>query len=709
MKKFITALAMFVSCFLLSGCGPTFFNSQFFGTSSIDINGIVQLGPVSGSTVKVYCLNGSGAKDGNAIATALTDSNGKYKLSLSSKPSCPLLLTAAGGSYVEEADDSAVVLSDSDEMNSVIGSISAVSQSMDSSVSPLTHMVSSRMESIQQSISSDNTKDLEKIISRAKEEVRQAAGLPEGMDVTKVVPANPNSPKANKDSNENKAALVLAGLSKMAKEASGDSFTYAKRISDDFKDGCMDDSNWNNLPVKIDSWMASPQNRGGFQAPAVSISTVSLPVPGTQYEIPVRTLPPAYDTDPKYFTKAARTVIDPVSSYTTDSSRCLGPMKLTLANRKEGIVVAEKDITFELKITNLPLEASSVFSLHGSEAHCGASSNAISELKVLAGQNSANFWIRATNRHFAYPIDIVSRDISGGIAPSFQKFHTGTTSTAAAEALKRAVRWQVPREFVANSCAGPFHLQTIDSRGIAASSSGDVSYSLGASMTRGSPEATGPMKFYSDESCNTEIAVTSISGGATTTAAFYAKLKGGVQSIGLSAVAPPSAINIQSHRIAGLNVMEKSDHMVGPSSVWTGTPYSGMNNIATIRMFAGGSGGSGIQETIDFTANTLKTITSASVTISTCNVSPTALAEFKTHLLSAGLCDYGVVNAPCVFGTSLLYDVSSPSLSWTTPVSSIDTCTDQGSRQVFDYCSAAGRIEGMAKLRKILASKTACL
>jgi hypothetical protein len=68
------------------------------------LSGTVTKGPSVGSIVTAYPVNADGS-NGAAIGTATTDTNGTFKLILSTLPTGAVRLTAAGGNYISEFDN----------------------------------------------------------------------------------------------------------------------------------------------------------------------------------------------------------------------------------------------------------------------------------------------------------------------------------------------------------------------------------------------------------------------------------------------------------------------------------------------------------------------------------------------------------------------------------------------------------------------------
>ncbi|MBU6257893.1 MAG: hypothetical protein KGL18_15600 [Burkholderiales bacterium] len=79
-------------------------------TASATLSGTVFAAPVAGSSVSAYAADAQGQQTGAALATATTDAQGGYALTLNSLPAGAVLVVASGGTYTSEADHSTQTL-----------------------------------------------------------------------------------------------------------------------------------------------------------------------------------------------------------------------------------------------------------------------------------------------------------------------------------------------------------------------------------------------------------------------------------------------------------------------------------------------------------------------------------------------------------------------------------------------------------------------
>lgn len=689
-----------------SGCS---FVTTEPSATPVTISGKVQLGPVSGASVKLYCLNSDGSRSGNAIATASTDAQGVYKFEVRSELSCPLVIASTGGSYEEEADGSIVALTAEDELSSIIGEVDSSSAEVQTSVTALTDLAAKRFEAINESFPSGSSAEVLKHIERSKEEIRQTAGLPDGVDITRVVPADPFVPLNNAESIENKVALVLAGMSEIAKSGGQNSFQLSKKMATDLKDGVVDDEKWTDLHAHINTWVVGSRNTGGHVFPSQPIVPVSMPIPNpTRFPFLTENLPPPFAADRSFFTSPARIVVNPVSSFILSSnSPCMGPFKIQLFTRRMLPATFSADVNLAVKISNQPLDPNGQFSIHSSATNCSAGNSAITSIRVPSGQSEVDVWLRTTNKHFAYPVDLFVVGSDGKLPPNFLTIHTGETSTASAVPGRLALRWQRPSSVLAGTCAGPFHIQTIDSTGVSSPATERLDLRFSRSSTRGNAVSTGTLKFFSDPECTTALPTVALAAGATTTQALFATIPAGASIFSLNVESPNNSV--LGHEAGGLHVHGLVAHApIVPSSLpQTAIP---IDTIQRLRLFTQYSGGSAIQETIDFSANTIQQITSGLVTVSTCDVSATAVQSFATFVAANGLCSYGSVSSstlPCVYGSEMAIDVTASSVSSSRLLSATETCRYAGARTIVDFCSQT-RAAGLKKISEIYASKVNC-
>ncbi|MDE1947349.1 MAG: hypothetical protein KGI35_01925 [Burkholderiales bacterium] len=76
------------------------------GGGSATVAGTVYAGNVNGASVSLYAIDAQGQVVGSALARAQTNAQGQYTLNLTTLPSSPVIVTASGGNYASEADQS---------------------------------------------------------------------------------------------------------------------------------------------------------------------------------------------------------------------------------------------------------------------------------------------------------------------------------------------------------------------------------------------------------------------------------------------------------------------------------------------------------------------------------------------------------------------------------------------------------------------------
>jgi hypothetical protein len=94
-------LLLFVlgSILFLGGCARII--SPLSVSQSVTLSGVVQLARVSGASLRIYALSGSGVK-GELLAETTTGSNGEYSVQLKNYSGL-VIVESAGGTYKDEA------------------------------------------------------------------------------------------------------------------------------------------------------------------------------------------------------------------------------------------------------------------------------------------------------------------------------------------------------------------------------------------------------------------------------------------------------------------------------------------------------------------------------------------------------------------------------------------------------------------------------
>lgn len=149
-RRAASAALMLACAAALSGCwfdsprvadataaAPTVTPAVDPGTATAaTLSGQVYAAGVSGAVVSVYLADVAGAATGAALATATTDSLGRYSLTLPTVPGGPVLVVAVGGTYTSEADGSTQTLG---TLATLLASIAAGANT--AHINPLTNTI----------------------------------------------------------------------------------------------------------------------------------------------------------------------------------------------------------------------------------------------------------------------------------------------------------------------------------------------------------------------------------------------------------------------------------------------------------------------------------------------------------------------------------------------------------------------------------------
>lgn len=150
--------ALWLACALaltLSACGGGGGGTETASTSTTPtvIDGALVLGAVQGATIAVYAADNEGKKTGLALGTTTSKADGTYSVKLSKEYTGAVLIEAQGGNYKSEADTSKTVL-----LSAAVTALAFVDKKTPNTVhvTPLTHMVASRVETLIQDQDSPN-------------------------------------------------------------------------------------------------------------------------------------------------------------------------------------------------------------------------------------------------------------------------------------------------------------------------------------------------------------------------------------------------------------------------------------------------------------------------------------------------------------------------------------------------------------------------
>ncbi len=272
------ATALIIS---LSGCGV----SGLFG-SGVTVNGRASLGPVEGALVELRCADA--AEDEAPLGTGETDESGNFKIKLDSKPDCAVVATITGGSYKEEATGATVSL-EGKVLHGIVPKFDSDEESF--AITALTEIAYQRFEELASHYDDLSEEDLANFAELANDEVGASAGV--NFKIAQTLPADPKNPESDKDSFANLYALVNAGLSVLATSLGKYSYDMAVGVGSfgaDFTNGSFGSgSSWSTLDDKINTWLGSSANSGGFVPPSTGLMAPPTLVPDmdfTQYELP---------------------------------------------------------------------------------------------------------------------------------------------------------------------------------------------------------------------------------------------------------------------------------------------------------------------------------------------------------------------------------------------------------------------------------------
>ena len=202
-------LICFASLIVLtaSGCTNGGLSALISTNPTTGVSGVVSAGLINGATITAYALNVDGTK-GAQLATATSDSSGRYTLNLSAQTG-PVEIIATGGSYVEEASGSTVNMGNA-QIRTLLPSTSATQQV---AITPVTEIATQQAIS---AVSSNPSIPVASIIKTSNATVATAMGL---TDIT-LPPANPGqSASAASTMQAAQYAVVLASISQMASTA----------------------------------------------------------------------------------------------------------------------------------------------------------------------------------------------------------------------------------------------------------------------------------------------------------------------------------------------------------------------------------------------------------------------------------------------------------------------------------------------------------
>jgi len=172
---------------------------------------------------------------GARLGSGTTDSNGSYTITLTPRPTGPVVVVASGGTYTDDATGSTVVLGSSDQLTEIVPASSIVGGALSAHVNPLNHIAASLVTATAGTLGIDNA------ITSAKGTLGQHYGI----SVTELgssPPVNASNPATDSAPtlNQKQSGVVIAGLSQLAQALNVRPIDLIKAIADDYSDGKLD-------------------------------------------------------------------------------------------------------------------------------------------------------------------------------------------------------------------------------------------------------------------------------------------------------------------------------------------------------------------------------------------------------------------------------------------------------------------------------------
>lgn len=227
------ALALLNSCGGGGGGGGETSGAPTSGVQTGTASGTVIDGPISGATVDIFDFTGN--VKGLKLGTGTTDANGNYSITLTPRPSGPVMVIASGGSYIEDATGTQTTLGASDQFMEIVPATSIVSGTLTAHVNPLSHIAANLVQAASGSLSLDNA------ITAAKGVLGQQYGV-SIKDLASNVPVSASSPSITTppSMNQRQSGVVIAGLSQLANTMGVRTVDLIKAFGDDYSDGKFD-------------------------------------------------------------------------------------------------------------------------------------------------------------------------------------------------------------------------------------------------------------------------------------------------------------------------------------------------------------------------------------------------------------------------------------------------------------------------------------
>lgn len=236
---FLFALSLYLPLSACGGGGGGNDNTNSGGTQpdGYTVNGIVYKGPINGAAISVHALRADGSA-GALLGSSSSSSDGAFTVqNVEDSDSGCIVITAAGGSFVDEATEETVTLGSDDMMG-----VATCHGNNDATVtiSPLTNAALARARRL-----ASEGMALSTAIARANDAVGRQWGLPDIVGVQPLDPFIVHEPAGSMEERLDLIAqlsygMLLAGLSESANFNGVASFDLATAIADDVSDGLLD-------------------------------------------------------------------------------------------------------------------------------------------------------------------------------------------------------------------------------------------------------------------------------------------------------------------------------------------------------------------------------------------------------------------------------------------------------------------------------------
>lgn len=239
---FLCAFALLTSCGGGGGGGGTT-GSPAASVQTGTATGTVIDGPISGAIVEVFDFTGN--VKGVKLGTGTSDSSGNYSITLSPRPTGPVLVQASGGSYVDDVTGGTVTLGSTDILTEVVPASSIASGVLTAHVNPLNHMAATLAQRTAGNLGAENAVTFAKTV----------LGQQYGISVTDLASNPPLSasnpaPTSAPTLNQRQAGVFMAGLAQRAQALGVRTIDLIKALADDYSDGVLDGKN-GSTPISI--------------------------------------------------------------------------------------------------------------------------------------------------------------------------------------------------------------------------------------------------------------------------------------------------------------------------------------------------------------------------------------------------------------------------------------------------------------------------